>query len=108
MAAATGIAYNEHHAVLNTGVATADPASIAAAGNEDITIAVPGVKTTDVCFVSPQATLLDGLVISQVGCFADGTITFTLENHSAGALNQASTVFNWGYLRGHSGISWAG
>ena len=109
MAAATGITYNEGRgAVIVTGTCTINPGSISAGGNEDMTIAASGVKVGDLCLVSPNELLLDGLVISAVGCYAAGTITFTVENHTGGALDEGSTVFNWGYIRGQQQVSWAG
>lgn len=108
MAAGTSITYNERRGVFVTGEATVDPASIAAGANADQTIAAKGAKVGDLAFVSPQATLLDGLIISQVYVDAAGSITFTLENHTAGALDQGSTKFTWGYMRGQIAIDWAG
>lgn len=109
MAAATGIGYNgSAPGVFVTGYCTVDAASIAGGANEDITIAVPDAKVTDVAHVSPRTTLLNGLVISHAAVLAAGTITFTLENHTGGALNQASTVFNWALIRGSLGPTHVG
>ena len=103
MATATGVTYHDVPALVLTGEATVDLSSIAAAGNEDSTIAVPEANVGDIVAISPQATLLDGLVVSQAYVSADGTITFTVENHSAGALNQGSTVFSYAVMRGRNG-----
>ena len=100
MAAATGVSYHDRPARLITGEATVDLASIAGAANEDSTIAVPEANVGDIVLVSPQATLLDGLVISQAYVSAAGTITFTTENHTAGALNQGATVFSFALIAG--------
>jgi len=109
MAAATNITYNEGRgAVIVTGRCTLDPGSIAAGSRETETIAVPGVKVGDICFASPQAALSNGLVIAQVACYADGTISVRVENHTAGAVDHGSGVWNWGYIRGQQQIGWAG
>lgn len=103
MAAATAITFAQVPGVYMVGSCTIDTENIGAGANQDNTIAVPEAKVGDIVIISPRATLLDGLVISQAGVFAAGTITFTIENHTAGALNQASTVFDFILIRGASG-----
>lgn len=100
MSAATAIVMSALRGAYVCGQCTIDPGSINAGVNEDQTIAVPECKVGDVVVISPQATLTDGLVISQAGVFAAGTITFTLENHTGGAINQGSTVFSFALFRG--------
>lgn len=104
MAAATGITRHTNAGAYATGEFTIDPGSISAGANEDQTVAVAEADVGDVVVISPQATLLDGLVLSQAYVSAAGTITFTLENHTAGALNQGSTVMSYALIRGQGTI----
>lgn len=91
--------------IVASGYCTVDLASIAAAGREVVTIAVPQAKLYDAVIVNPRATLTAGLVISQAYVSAAGTITFVVENHSAGIVDQTSTVFDWTIIRGNQGPS---
>jgi hypothetical protein len=103
MAAATAIVAADrpggHH---YGGTFVLNPGSIGAAGRELQTVAVPGVAVGDVAFVAPRAALLAGIVIAYVRCSA-GEIEFSIENHSAGAVDAASDTWDFQVLRGSSG-----
>lgn len=109
MAAATAVALSAPFPALTVfrGTCTLNPASIAAAGREEQTIAVPGVKVSDVASVAPRAALEAGLVISHVRCAA-GSISFYLENHSAGAVDAASQTWDFEVRRGSEGVAATG
>ena len=83
-----------------SGEFTLNPASIAAGAREVMTVAVPGARVGDVVQVSPQDALLAGLVVAYARVSANNAIEFTLENHSAGALDQASGKWNYTLVRG--------
>ena len=108
MAAATSITTNNSPGVFVVGDCVIDPGSIAGGAEGSQTIAIAGVKTTDLCSAAPIAALDDGLVISQVACLANDTITIKVENHTGGALDAASATWNWSYMRGVSANAFAG
>lgn len=100
MAAATAISKIERPVgSFYTGEFTLDPGSIAAGAREEQTVAVPGVEVGDVVTVSPQAALLAGIVIGHVRAAAD-SISFWIENHTAGAVDQTSNKWNYAVIRG--------
>lgn len=80
--------------------ATADLPSIAAAGSEVVTATIPGVRVGDIVTVSPRSGLNAGLVIGQSRASAADTVTFTVSNITAGALDAASQIFDIGIIRG--------
>lgn len=100
MATATAQAALERGGNTFSGQFTADLASIAAAGQELITVTVPGAAVGDTVTVSPQSALLAGLIIAYSRVSAANTIIVAISNHSAGAVDQAATVFNYGIVRG--------
>jgi hypothetical protein len=83
-----------------SGTFTLDPASIAAAGRELETVAIPQIQATDVVSVSPQAALTAGLVVGYARPVAGVGIEFSIENNSGGAVDQASGTWNFCILRG--------
>lgn len=103
MPAATAINVKDrpggHH---YTGTFTLDPGAIAAGGSEKETVAVKGVTVDDVAYVSPQVSPAAGIIIGFVRCSAD-QIEFSIENNSAGALDLASQLWNFGIIRGTTG-----
>jgi hypothetical protein len=101
MATATAVAATERPGG-NTyaGQFTADLASIAAAGQELITVTVPGLAVGDQVNVSPRSALTAGLIIAWARVSAADTLVVAISNHSAGAVDQASTVFDYSVIRG--------
>lgn len=81
-----------------TGSFTLDPGAIAAGGREVETVAVPGVNVGDVCYVSPQYAT--SLIVGYCTCRVAGTIEFSLENNTAGALDEAANTWNFAIIRG--------
>ena len=79
---------------------TAALASIAAAGQELITVTVPGAAVGDVAVVSPRTALLAGLVIAYAQVSAANTVIVAISNHSGLGVAQTSTVFDVGIVRG--------
>jgi hypothetical protein len=90
------------------GTFTADMPSIAAAGQEIITVTIPGLKTTDVVVVAPQSALLAGLCIDYVQVSAADTLKVAVHNYTGAGVDQASTVFSFQVVRGNTGASFAG
>jgi hypothetical protein len=109
MAAGTSVTdKNPRGLVVLGGYFTLNPGSIAAAGREEQTVAVPAAKVGDLVVVAPRDVLLAGLVIGHARVSAAGTISFWISNHSAGAVDQASGVWDYTLIRGGQGISHAG
>ncbi len=100
MATGTAQAALERGGNSYSGQFSADLASIAAAGQELITVTVPGAAVGDVVSVSPQSALLAGLIIAYARVSAADTVIVAVSNHSGGAVDQAATVFNYGIIRG--------
>ena len=97
---ATGVTASERGGNTFAGSFTADPASVASLGLELITATIPGLRAGDVVNVVPRSALLTGLVIAWVRVSADNTLVTALVNVTAGALDQGSTVFDYGVIRG--------
>jgi hypothetical protein len=101
MATATGVAATERPGGNTyTGQFTADLASIAAAGQELITVTITGLAVGDVICVSPRSALNAGLIVAYARVSAADTAIIAISNHSAGAIDAASTVFDYGVIRG--------
>ena len=97
---ATGVTATEGGWNTSAGSFTADPASVASLGIELVTVTIPGLRAGDVPNVVPRSALLTGLVIAWARVSADNTMVFAIVNVTAGALDQASTVFDYGVIRG--------
>lgn len=83
-----------------TGTATIDPASIADGATLDIDVTVTGVTTSDILLsLQPPEDLLANLAQVGVWISAANTITTRLLNESGGALDQASKVWKYAYLK---------
>lgn len=109
MAAATGVTRSTAPFLsVGQGEFTLDPGAIAAGANEDQTVAVAEAKVGDGVIVAPQAALTNGLVVTGAHVSADGTITFTIENHTSGSVDAASATWNYTLIRGNNGILAAG
>jgi hypothetical protein len=89
--------------VLGFGVAqvTFNPASVAAATSAEQTITVPGVKTTDMVFVS-KPSLTAGLGIANARVSAADTVSVTFINATAGALDAGSESYTIMWVRPES------
>lgn len=100
MAAATAITTKDRPAGhIFGGTCTFDLASIAAAGRELVTVAVPGVAAEDTAVISPRTQLTAGLIISNVRCSA-GQIEFAVHNVTGAGVDNASVVADFTVLRG--------
>jgi len=100
MASATAVSAQERGGNTYQHTFTAALASIAAAGQELITVSVPGAAVGDVVAVSPRSALLAGLIVAYARVSAADTVIVAISNHSAGAVAQASTFFDVGVIRG--------
>lgn len=89
--------------VLGFGVAqvTFNPASVAAATTAEQTITVPGVKTTDMVFVS-KPTLSAGLGIANARVSAADTVSVTFINATAAPIDAGSEVYTIMWVRAES------
>lgn len=72
--------------------ASLDFASINAGLQERLTLTVAGALLGDFCQVAPETDLTAGLEVTSWVSAAD-TVTVCLSNNTAGALDQAATVF---------------
>lgn len=97
---ATGVSPTERGGNTFAGSFTADPASVASLGIELITVTIPGLRSGDCVNVVPRTALLTGLIIAWVRVSADNTLIVALVNATGGALDQGSTVFDYGVIRG--------
>lgn len=79
------------------------PGSIAAAGTELETVALPGVIVGDQVAVSPQSGLQNGLVIGHCRVSAAGVVTFSIVNVTAGALTPTAGTWTLTIIRGTTG-----
>ena len=79
--------------VVAKAAVTNDPASIGAGLAAVITLTVPGARPGYPVHVWCE-TLNAALSIGNAYCSAKDTVKFTLSNNSAGAVDQASSVFN--------------
>lgn len=83
-----------------TGTVTVDPAEIADEATLDVDATVTGVTTSDILLAfQPSEDLLTNLLKVGIWISAANTITVRLANDSGGALNQASKVWKYAYLR---------
>lgn len=103
MPAATAVVVNDrpggHHF---TGQFTLDPGAIAAGGREQETVAIPGIAVGDVLIIRARTNPI-GLIVSAERVTGNGTAEFYLENNTAGALDQAASVYDYVILRGTTG-----
>ena len=97
---ATAVTPSERGGNIFAGSFTVDPASVASLGIELITVTIAGLRAGDCVNVVPRTALLTGLVIAWVRVSADNTLIVALVNVTAGALDQGSTVFDYGVIRG--------
>lgn len=78
-----------------------DPGSIAAGATETETVALPGCQIGDVITaLSPGVAVNPGLIIGVGRVSAAGTITFQIDNNSAGALDMGSSTWTGMLMRG--------
>jgi hypothetical protein len=78
-----------------------DPGNIAAGGREVETAAVPGAQIGDVVALSPRYAT--SLIVGYARVSAAGVITFSLENNTAGALDEGNNIWDGMLLRGSTG-----
>lgn len=83
------------------GQFTLDPGSIAAGGREQETVAIPGLQVGDLVIVRSRTAI--GLIPTAERVTGPGALEFYLENNTAGALDQASSIFDFYILRGSTG-----
>jgi hypothetical protein len=83
------------------GTFSLDPGNIAAGGREVETVAIPGINIGDICFVCPQYAT--SLIVGYVTCRVAGTLEFSLENNTAGALDEGNNTWGFGIIRGTTG-----
>lgn len=76
------------------------PGSIAAAGTEVETIAVPGALVGDYVGVSPRSGLQAGIVLGYCRVVSAGSVEFALHNISAGALTPTAGTWTLHLARG--------
>lgn len=84
-----------------TGTFSLDPGAIAAGGREVETVAIQGINVGDICYVSPQYAT--SLIVGYVTCRVAGTLEFSLENNTAGVLDEGNNTWGFGILRGTTG-----
>lgn len=75
-------------------VTSADPASIAAGAVGTVALTITGVDTTDLVFLNPRA-LADGLVMVDATVTADDTVTVSLLNTTAGAVDDSASDYDY-------------
>lgn len=85
-----------------TGSFTLDPGSIAAGAREQETVAIPGIAVGDVIIIRARTNPI-GLIVSAERVTGAGTAEFYLENNTAGALDQAASVYDFAIIRGATG-----
>jgi hypothetical protein len=104
MATATAVAFTGRPTGnLVSGSFTLDPGSIAAGAQELETVTIPGVVVGDTVVINPAAALTAGLIApGYVRVSAPNTVIFSIENNSAGAIDQASGTWYFTVLRGTS------
>lgn len=78
-----------------------DPGNILAGGREVETVAVPGAQIGDVVCLSPRYAT--SLIVGYARVSAAGVITFSLENNTAGALDEGNNTWDFVILRGTTG-----
>lgn len=78
-----------------------DPGAIAAGGREVETVAVPGAQIGDVVALSPR--YVTSLIVGYARVSAAGVVTFSLENNTAGALDEGNSIWDGMLLRGTTG-----
>jgi hypothetical protein len=78
-----------------------DPGNIAAGGREVETVAVPGAAIGDVVAISPRYAT--SLIVGYARVSAVGVITFSLENNTAGALDEGNNIWDCMIIRGSTG-----
>lgn len=110
MAAATAVAPKTTvpFPTIKSGTFTLDPGSIAAGSREEQTAAIAEAKVGDIVLVAPRDALSAGLVISHARVSSDGNISFYLENHTAGGVDQASGTWDYTLIRGNLGAAGVG
>ena len=70
---------------------TIDVASQAANDTDESTVAVAGLKSGDFCVLSADAHI-DGIGICDARCSTDGTLSYTITNPTAGAVDPGATA----------------
>jgi hypothetical protein len=78
-----------------------DPGNIAAGGREVETVAVPCAAIGDVVVLSPRYAT--SLIVGYARVSAAGVITFSLENNTAGALDEGNNIWDCMIIRGSTG-----
>lgn len=80
------------------GEVSVNPANIAALGRADVVIALPAgtAAAGDMVLVQPPPTLEAGLALQRAWINAADSLTITLFNYSAGAVDGAA--LNWTYV----------
>lgn len=102
MVAATAIVVSDrpggHHF---TGNFNLNPGNILAGGREVETVAIPGIAVGDVPSVSPRYAT--SLIVGYCRVQAAGILEFSLENNTAGALDEAANIWDFAIIRGTTG-----
>lgn len=76
--------------------ATVNPASIAANTTGETSVSITGAVPGQVFLVQPPSTLDAGIVCAAVAnCTTAGTVTLRLANVTVGAVDVASSTFNF-------------
>jgi hypothetical protein len=101
--AGTSVVGTNQPGFFTSGSFTLDPASIAAASEGTETVPVPEARVGDVVHVTPRTALDEGIILSYAWVSASGTISVTLFNHTAGAIDVASATWDYVLIRGASG-----
>lgn len=81
-----------------TGTFTLDAASIAAGARGQQTVACPGVQVGDVIVVRSRTA--SALIVAAERVTSAGNFEFYLENNSAGAVDEASSTYDFAVIRG--------
>ena len=97
---ATAVTPSERGGNIYAGSFTADPASVGSLALELITVTIPGLRQGDAVTVVPRSALLTGLILAWWRVSANDTLVVAILNATGGALDQASTVFDYGIIRG--------
>lgn len=99
MAAGTSVTPSNSYGNFLTGSFVLDPASVAGGAAGTHTVAVAEAAIGDVAIITSRTALTAGNVISNVRVSAAGTISFSTENTTAGAIDEASGTWDYALIR---------
>jgi hypothetical protein len=89
-----------------SGNFTLDLASVAADTQATDTVAIDFARVGDVVVCTPRGALTAGLELKHAYVSANGTVTLVFYNHTAGAIDESSTVFDYVVIRGSNARLW--